>query len=840
MVNSKSKLPELLAPAGDWETLKVAVAAGADAVYVGGKLFSARQYATNFDRDELAKAADYLHLRGRKLYITVNTLIKQEEIDDLLDYINFLSAIGADAVILQDLGALYLIRTYWPQLPVHASTQMTVHDGAGVRLLKSLGVERVILARELSWEEIKAIHEESQVEIEVFVHGALCVAYSGACLFSSLVGGRSGNRGRCAQPCRLTYTLYQTTGRGRAVPVSEKEKHLLSPKDLSLITAIPQLIVAGVSSLKIEGRMKGPEYVGTVVNCYRKALDRYREAPEQFRVLREELNALTTVFNRDLSSGYFLGDLGPALASPERPNNRGRFIGRVKQYDQKRKRCLVKLEEDLCAGDGVEVWVKVGGRVGTIVENLTVNGNRVDVARAGEEAWFALPQEVKPGDRVFLTSSVSLQKKIQEMLRPDYSGSKLPCHLQVKVAPGKNLVFTMEGLGEKVVVTSADQAQAATKHPLTEEILHHHLTRLGETPFRAASFTSLIEGNPILPFSQLNQVRREAVARLSEKILTPYRRPLVDLRQVKEEVMEAATLKKRSGPSFLTVFAGNLDLLKVALAAGIPKVIFGGESFTPGFRWTKEHLAAAIELARQAKAKAIIALPRITREREKKAIASYIRISNELQPDGFLLSHLGSIQMVRDYSDLPIYANYSFHFFNPFTLKLLQKQGIAGLTLSPELNKGEVFALVDSPLLSEVEVELLVFGALELMISQFCPIGAWVGGSKPRNCSRPCRQQRYFLRDRKEIDFPVMVDEFCRMHLLNSRYLSLLRELESLKEKRLSLRLELRHQDPEVAARVIHLFQRGLAGGGGEADHATLESLLGQELTRGHFYRGVE
>ena len=840
MKSSKSNLPELLAPAGDWETLKVGVAAGADAVYVGGKLFSARRFAINFDRDELAEAADYLHLRGRKLYVTVNTLIKQEEIDDLLNYINFLSKIGTDAVILQDLGALYLIRTYWPQLPVHASTQMTVHDGAGVRMLQKQGVERVILSRELSWEEIKAICEENQVEIEVFVHGALCVAYSGACLFSSLVGGRSGNRGRCAQPCRLTYTLYQAADHGRLLPVSEKEKHLLSPKDMALITAIPQLIESGVSSLKIEGRMKGPEYVGTVVNSYRKALDRYGEAPEQFRVLREELNALNTVFNRGLSSGYFLGDLGPLLISPDRPNNRGRFIGRVKMYDERRKRCLVKLEEELRAGDGVEVWVKVGGRVGTIVEDLTVNGKKVEAAPAGLEVWFALPQKVKPGDRVFLTSSQRLREKIQQMMRSDYSGSKLPCDLQVKVGPGEPLVFTMEGLGEKVVVTSAEKAQAAKKHPLTEEILYNHLTRLGETPFRAASFTTVIEGEPILSYSQLNQVRREAVARLSEKILAPHRRPPIDLWPVKNQVEEASVPQKRTGPSFLTVFAGNLDLLKVALAAGIPKVIFGGESFTPGFRWTKEYLGTAVELSRKAGAQAIIALPRITREREKKAITNFIRVSHDLQPDGFLLSHLGSLQMVRDHSDLPIYANHSLHFFNPFTLKLLYNQGIAGLTLSPELSKGEVFALIDCQEFGGVEVELLVFGALELMISQYCPVGAWDGGKKPQACPRPCRQRRYFLRDRKNIDFPVLVDEFCRMHLLNSRYLSLLRELNALKDKRLSLRLELRHQDPEEAAKVIQLFQQGLAGGGTEEDQSLLESLLGQGLTRGHFYRGVE
>ncbi len=840
MENSKSNLPELLAPAGDWETLKVGVAAGADAVYVGGKHFSARQFATNFDRDELAKAADYLHLRSRKLYVTVNTLIKQEEIDDLLDYIDFLSAIGTDAVILQDLGALHLIRTYWPQLPVHASTQMTVHDGAGVRMLQKLGVERVILSRELDWEEIKSIREENYVEIEVFVHGALCVAYSGACLFSSLVGGRSGNRGRCAQPCRLTYTLYQTTAHGRPLPVSEKEKHLLSPKDMALITAIPQLIEAGVSSLKIEGRMKGPEYVGTVVNSYRKALDRFGEVPEKFRVRKEELNTLTTVFNRGLSSGYFLGDLGPALVSPERPNNRGRFIGRVKSYDEKRKKCLIKLEETLSEGDGVEVWVKVGGRVGTIVENLTVNGNKVEEAPAGAEAWFALPQKVKPGDRVFLTSSQRLGEEIQQMLRNDYPGAKLPCDLDVKVAPGQPLVLAMEGSGEKVEVASAEKAETATKHPLTEETLHHHLTRLGETPFRAARFSTVIEGNPILPFSQLNQVRREAVARLSEKILKPHRRNPINLGKVKSQVAEALRPQKRSGPSFLTVFAGNLDLLKTALDAGIPRVIFGGESFTPGFRWTREHLAAAVELARRAGAQAIIALPRITREREKKAIANYLQVSHDLQPDGFLVSHLGSLQLVCDLSDLPIYANHSFHFFNPFTLKPLHNWNVTGLTLSPELTKGEVFTLIDSPEFSGFEVELLVFGALELMISQYCPIGAWVGRKEPKVCPRPCTQRRYFLRDRKNIDFPVLTDEFCRMHLLNSRYLSLLRELEALKDKRLSLRLELRHQNPKVAAKVIQLFQQGLAGGATAADQATLESFLDQGLTRGHFYRGVE
>ncbi|HEY8392586.1 MAG TPA: DUF3656 domain-containing protein [Capillibacterium sp.] len=840
MKNSEFVLPELLAPAGDWDTLKVGVAAGADAVYVGGKQFNARQFAPNFDHEELAKAADYLHLRGRKLYVTVNTLIKQEEIDGFLEYINYLSQIGADAVILQDLGALYLVRTYWPHLPVHASTQMTVHDGAGVRFLQDLGVERVILARELSWEEIKAIHEESSVQLEVFVHGALCVAYSGACLFSSLVGGRSGNRGRCAQPCRLTYTLFQDKKDGNPVAVSDREKHLLSPKDLALITALPQLIAAGVSSLKIEGRMKGAEYVGTVVGTYRKALDRYAEDPAHFQVSPEEQKALATVFNRGFSSGYFLGDLGPALMSPDRPNNRGRYIGRVKTYDEKRKKCLLKLEENLAAGDGVEIWVKVGGRVGTIVEDLTVNGKKVEQAPAGAEAWFALPEPVKPGDRVFLTSSRHLNQKIQEMMRNDYPGGKLPCTLRVSVKPGEALLFEMEALDTKVTVRSAEKAQVAAKRPLTEETLKNHLTRLGDTPFRVDGFTATIEGEPMLPFSQLNQVRREAVDLLSQKILAAHHRPPLDLRMTNRKAQTPNTAHKRSGPSFLTVFAGNLDLLKVALNAGVPRVIFGGESFTPGFQWTGDHLAEGMDLARRYGARAVIALPRITREREKNQVRAFLRSSQALRPDGLLVSHLGSWQMVLDESDLPVYANYPFHFFNSYTLKIFDPQRLKGVTLSPELNKGEILTLLNCPEFDQLEVELIVFGALELMVSQFCPVGTWVGQKPPRSCPHPCRQGPYFLRDRKAVDFPVIVDDFCRMHLLNSKYLSLLREFPLLGEKRLSLRLELRHQNPELAAQVINLFQKALTTGESGEEQSALETVLGRGLTRGHFYRGVE
>ncbi len=832
-------IPELLAPAGDWETLKVAVAAGADAVYLGGKSFSARQYAPNFGQEELSRAADYLHLRGRKLYVTVNTLIKQEELDELLSFIAFLYQIGTDAVIVQDLGVLSLIRENWPSFPVHASTQMTVHDSAGARFLQNLGVARVILARELSFEEIKAIKQNCQVELEVFVHGALCVAYSGACLFSSLIGGRSGNRGRCAQPCRLTYTLLQDGVELSTTATSGQ--HLLSPKDLCLLPFLPRLSEAGVCSLKIEGRMKGPAYVGTVVKNYRAALDRMAGDPERFATDPGALQELESVFNRGLSPGYFTGDLGPDLMSPVRPSNRGRFVGRVKEYDGKRRRVLVGLEEEIQEGDGLEIWVKVGGRVGTIVEDLKVGGERVHIAPAGTEAWFALPDQVKPGDRVFLTSSHRLQEEIELMKRNDYPAAQQPCTLKVQVVPGRPLTLALSALGKTVTVASAVPAAEAEKHPLTEETLKNHLTRMGETPFRATGFCAVIEGRPMLPFSQLNQVRREAVALLEREILADCHRQPLPLKVAPSIGAPVSSEQHRRGPSFLTVYAGTLEILKQALAKeAVQKVIVGGESLVPGFTWNEQNLTEAVRLARGKGVRAVIALPRITRERERRRIEDYLRFCCKLAPDGFLVSHLGNLQMVREFTDLPVYANHTLPVFNTYAVALLQAANLKGVTLSPELARKEILALLKRKELADPEVELLVFGALELMISQFCPVGTWVGKQPPRICPRPCRHNRFALRDRKGYVFPVLTDEFCRMHLLNSRYLSLYRELEGLKDFRLSLRLELRHQPPAVAGRVIDLFQEGLMKGVDQQGETVLEAAVGQGLTRGHFYRGVE
>ncbi|MFZ5647205.1 MAG: peptidase U32 family protein, partial [Bacillota bacterium] len=320
--------PELLAPAGGWEAFTAAVENGADAVYLGGKMFNARQSADNFDNDDLKRAVEYAHLRGVKIYVTVNTLIADGEMEDALEFLFALHNTGADAAIIQDAGLASLARKTIPELQLHASTQMTAHNSPGVMSLLEQGFSRVVLARELSLKEISEIKKTTGADLEVFIHGALCIAYSGQCLLSSMIGGRSGNRGRCAQPCRMQYVLTDGAGSPLVNP-AEAGEYLLSPRDLNISAHIPDLISAGINSFKIEGRMKRPEYVATVVRVYRSLIDRALSGDPYFVEEKQESD-LAQIFNRDFTTGYFFGGQGRDMMSYKRPNNRGVRLGRVK------------------------------------------------------------------------------------------------------------------------------------------------------------------------------------------------------------------------------------------------------------------------------------------------------------------------------------------------------------------------------------------------------------------------------------------------------------------------------------------------------------------------------
>lgn len=335
----KKKL-ELLAPAGSWEALEAAVNAGANAVYMGGKAFGARAYASNFDREEMAKAVYFAHMHRVRLYITVNTLVDDSELEELADYLLFLNNVGVDGIIVQDMGVIRLACRLVPQLPLHASTQMTLTNSSGVDFAAEAGMERSVLARELSLKEIQAACSRGS-EIETFIHGALCVCYSGQCLMSSLIGGRSGNRGRCAQPCRLPYKLLNGKGEDMLAG-KDAGQYLLSPKDMNTLAILPQMIETGVVSYKIEGRMKRPEYVAVVVDAYRRAMDSYLAG--DYQVPPEDLANIEQIFNRDFTTAYLTNRPGKEMMSDRRPNNRGVLIGRVAKLDKQRNKASVKLD----------------------------------------------------------------------------------------------------------------------------------------------------------------------------------------------------------------------------------------------------------------------------------------------------------------------------------------------------------------------------------------------------------------------------------------------------------------------------------------------------------------
>lgn len=824
---------EILAPAGEWEALTAAVNAGADAVYLGGKMFNARQSAANFDQQLLERATDYLHARARRIYVTFNTLIAGDEMEDALKYAAFLREIGVDAVILQDLGLLKLIRETLPDLPVHASTQMTVHSPEGVKFLEEFGVRRVVLARELALADIRSIAERCRAELEVFVHGALCISYSGACLFSSMVGGRSGNRGRCAQPCRLEYELLRN-----GEPIATKQgSHLLSPKDLCLLGELPSLAEAGVASLKIEGRMKTPNYVGTVVRVYREALDRMERDPQKYRAENQDMQRLTAVFNRGLTTGYLKQGLDREGMSPGRPSNRGQYLGRVLSYDFKTQRATVEVQTDLEAGDGIEFWVTRGGRCGQRAEDLRIGERKISLAKAGEKLTLPVAKPVYPGDRIFRTASVQIERLVES----DQAG-RIPCTAMVRAAEGESLEVSLtdeEGRFGKAL--SPQPLERANKHPITSEVLRAQMERLGDTPFILKDLQWEIMGEPMAPLSLINAVRREAAAQLVEKRVKPMKRPAVNGETIRR-VLNKYQLAIEPLPNHprLAAFVGTQKAVQAAIDGGADRVYFGGEAFSIETRWTPEELTASIRSCREQNVEPVVALPRILRHHEVEVLRSSCQMAEEHGAAGILVSHPGQAWGLRAISKLPLFANTGFNLFNPASIALLMEYGFSGAALSPELTLGQVDEIYRS-IGKGFDLELVVHGALELMTLEFCPVNAWAGDNSRKECAHLCHKGNYALRDRKGYMFPLENDQFCRTHLFNAVDLVLAGELNRFKRKGWVLRLELRDRGSKEVEETLALYRHALDNPTEKEDLLEeAKRISGRGMTRGHYFRGVE
>lgn len=828
---------ELLAPAGSREAFAAAVSAGADAVYLGGRQFGARAYAANFDADELAATVRDAHLYGVAVYVTVNTLVDNGELPALADYLRQLYEMGVDAAILQDVGVAAVARRVAPGLPLHASTQMTVHNLAGAEFLAGHGFSRVVLARELSLADIRHICRNAPIEVETFIHGALCISYSGQCLMSSMIGGRSGNRGRCAQPCRLNYRMVDEQGRD-ALAGRDAGEYLLSPKDFNTIDHIPDLIAAGVASFKIEGRMKRPEYVAVVVDSYRRAIDACLADRAGFAVPPQDHKDMAQIFNRGFTTAYLYERPGRNMMSDRRPNNRGVRIGRVVEYDGRARAAAIRLDEPLAVGDGLEFWVKVGGRSGTTVTSMTVDGRRVDEAPAQATAVIPVETPVKPGDRVFKTFDAALMERARAGFEGGSPARRIAVDAVVTAAAGEPLIVTLRDedghVGEG---RTAFIAEPAIKRPLTAQTVAGQVGRLGTTVFALRGLDCRIDGAVMVPLSEINDARRQAVEGLEAARLARYARPPLPAAPDLAAFLPGPRAG-RAGKPLLTVNVDTVAKAEAAAANGADRLLFGGESLS-GRPVPADDCRAAVALARRRGLEVFLNTPRIVHDSQWASLEADLELFSSLAPDGVSVANLGTLHRLRGMGGFALHGDWPLNVYNSAAVRFLAGEGLAGLTLSPELMLAQVEAMAGE---RGVGLECLVHGRLTLMVSEYCAMGSFLGGVGEGACTRPCLKGRYWLADRLGERFPVAGDQFCRMHVLNAKELSMLPHVPRLARAGLaSLRIDGKAMDAPEVGRITRLYRELLDAG---EDHPLLKgdnikAVEHGDITRGHYFRGV-
>lgn len=502
------KKVELLAPAGNMDSLKAAVMAGCDAVYLGGVLFGARAFAGNFTNEEIVYAINYAHLYGVKVYVTINTIIYDSEVERFLDYVRFLHKNNVDAVIIQDIGMFDLLRKKFPNLELHASTQMNIHNYDGALLAKKLGFKRVVMARETPINVIKKIKEEIDIEVEVFIHGALCVSYSGECLLSALVGKRSGNRGTCAQICRKKYDFYD----------DDKNKlntnnYLLSTKDLCTLKYVDKLIEIGVDSLKIEGRMKRSPYVYLVTKTYRKVIDNYYNTGK-LKIDENDIIELKKMFNRNFTKGFMLNEDNNNFTYDKRPNNIGIEVGQV--ISKVKNDLKIKLTYDVSVHDGLRILDDKEDK-GLVINKMFINNKSVLEAKKGDVITFKYDKYVEKNSKVLLTSSKKQLDSISEAIKNQERFIYIDLNFTAKENENLKLTIT-DGLNTVTEVLDKTPMRAINKET-SFNVIKKQLSKLGNTVYKARSITLNLDDNLFINIKDINEIRRRAISKLNEKRL---------------------------------------------------------------------------------------------------------------------------------------------------------------------------------------------------------------------------------------------------------------------------------------------------------------------------------
>lgn len=733
------KRVELLAPAGSFEIFKAVIAAGADAVYVGGNAFGARAYANNFSEEELLEAIDYAHLHHRKLYLTVNTLFKEKELkEQLYSYLLPYYKQGLDAVIVQDIGAFAFIREHFPGLEIHTSTQMTVTNRYGAEMMKSLGATRVVTAREMSFAEIEDISQNVEIEIESFVHGALCYCFSGQCLFSSVIGGRSGNRGRCAQPCRLPYETYDSDMKKS---VKSKKPYVLSPKDLCTIEMIPQLVKAGIYSFKIEGRMKQAEYAAGVVSLYRKYIDLFLEKGEAgYSVSEKDYQKLLDLGNRSgFTEGYYNKHNGADMITFEQPSHK--------------------------------------------------KGN----------------------------------ESLQEQIRQQFVNTEIKEKIKGKLILSKDLPAKMTvEYDDTIINVTGDVVQAALKQPLSVEKVEENMRKTGNTPFEFEALEIEMPEAIFLPMKALNQLRREALDALTEKLLVEFRRNEVEIPEC-DVLIQNMTKEGNKKIGIITASIESREQILPLLESDMIDSIYIDSTC-----YTRKSLLKDFEsdcnLIKKANKKAYYILPVVFRKHTSDFYKTIVTELQNLPLDGFIVKNYDALWFVKQYlTEKEIIIDHNLYTYNNKAISELMAYAPLRIMAPLELNKRELGHR------NNENGELLIYGKLPLMTSAQCVKRSTSGCNKTPGIT--------YIKDRYNVIFPIKNNcNECYNTIYNSLPVILFGQAEELKRMQFdAYRLSFTTEEEEEVRNVLSLCKKTFV-----TEAKNIKDIYRGEFTYGHYKRGVE
>lgn len=740
---------ELLSPVGDFDCLKAAVQNGANAVYFGGQLFNARYSAKNFDKDGIRDAVNYAKSRNVKINFTLNILLKNNEFDDAIDVVKYIYELGVDAVIVNDLGFAKYIIDNFPGMEVHGSTQMTIHNLDGAIALKNLGYSRVVLARESTLSDIDYICRNANIDIEAFVHGALCISYSGQCLFSSAIGGRSGNRGRCAQPCRMYYNMLETSDN-----VSYKnigKGFLISPRDLCGLDFIPDLIKAGVKSFKLEGRMKTPEYVATVTRIYRKYID-LALSDNEYVVDKNDLHDLMLAFNRGgFSKGCLGGDDNHDYVFEEKPSNQGLYIGNISKIDKKNGLISLKTNEPLDIGD--TFLVQQEDHKYTISEILK-NGSHVKSVTIGDLVTIGrVKGKLELGDKVFKINSSIISKEIKEFNSHEHV--KIPLVANFKALIGKPLELEVVSLDEpgntyfglSTTISNEIQPIEAISNPISKERLIEQLNKTTDTNFEFKQINIEMDDNLYIPkISSINALRRDALNGLHQKGIDNFTRILPSKLPSTELVHQHVFPSIRTYSVLLNSINNSMDYssLKNVDRVYIPLKFFIKKDFESKLLEISQFTDCYIDI------------PTIVRDNFRNVFYNnFDEKVNKFNIKGIVISNLSGIEFMMKYvGKLDIVSKYTLNIYNNHTIDELKKVGVNRVTISPELDTDTIIDLCDD---SSLPTEFLVYGKLPVMHIQYCPLGK--SNKCYPTCSMKCKtSNRFYLEDKLGYKFEFVPD----------------------------------------------------------------------------------